>query len=93
MFVTIAQIECMLTPRLSEEFKWGFFCIWKGDAGNNIEDDVAQEISNALSKSVVQRMGPNKTFQSISKVNKATNGIKEVKEQYDMSAGIHPTSV
>ena len=93
MFVTIAQIECMLTPRLSEEFKWGFFYIWKGDAGNNIEDDVAQEICNALSKSVVQRMGPNKTVQSISKVCKATNGIKEVKEQYDVSAGIHPTSV
>ena len=93
MFVSIAQIECVLTPRLSEEFKWGFFCNWRGGAGNDIEDDVAQEISNALSKSVVQRMGPNKTFQSISKVCKATNGIKEVKEQYDVSAGIHPTSV
>ena len=25
MFVSIAQIECLLTPRLSEEFRWGFF--------------------------------------------------------------------
>lgn len=33
--------------------------------GNNIEDEVAQEIFNRLSKSVVQRMGPNKTFQSV----------------------------
>ena len=24
-FVSIAQIECLLTPRLSEEFKWGSF--------------------------------------------------------------------
>lgn len=39
MFVSIAQIECVLTPRLSEEFKLGFFCNWKGGAGNNIEDD------------------------------------------------------
>ena len=93
MFVSIAQIECMLTPRMSEEFKWGFFVSWRGGAGNNMEDDMAQEIFNRLSKSVVQRMGPNKTFQSISKVCKATNGIKEVKEQFDTSAGIHQSSV
>lgn len=43
MFVSIAQIECMLTPRLSEEFKWGFFDNWRGGAGNNIEDDMAQD--------------------------------------------------
>lgn len=93
MFVSIAQIECMLTPRMSEEFKWGFFVSWRGGAGNNMEDDIAQEIFNRLSKSVVQRMGPNKTFQSISKVCKATNGIKEVTEQFDASAGIHQSSV
>lgn len=93
MFVSIAQIECLLTPGLSEEFKWGFYCKWKGGAGNNIEDDVAKEISNTVSKSVVQRMGPNKTFKSISKVGKSTNGNKEVKEQFDLIAGIHPNSV
>ena len=93
MFVSIAQIECMLTPRMSEEFKWGFFVSWRGGAGNNMEDDMAQEIFNRLSKSVVQRMGPNKTFKSISKVCKATNGIKEVTEQFDASACIHQSSV
>lgn len=60
MFVSIAQIECMLTPRLSEEFKWGFFVNWRGGEGHNVEDDLAQEIQNRLSKSIVQRMGPNK---------------------------------
>ena len=85
LFVSIAQIECLLTPRLTEEFKWDFFVNWRGGAGNNIEDEVAQEIFNRLSKSVVQRMGPNKTFRSISKVWKATNCIKEVKEQFDPS--------
>ena len=25
MFLSIAQIECLLTLRLSEEFRWGFF--------------------------------------------------------------------
>ena len=46
MFVSIAQIECLLTPRLSEQFKWGFFVNWRGGIGKNIEDDFAQEVSN-----------------------------------------------
>ena len=33
MFITIAQIECLLIPRLSEEFKWGFFVNYRGGAG------------------------------------------------------------
>jgi len=39
MFASFAQIECMLTPRMSEEFKWGFFVSWRGGAGKNMEDD------------------------------------------------------
>ena len=46
MFVSIAQIACLLTPHLAEQFKWGFFVNWWGGAGRNIEDDLAQEISN-----------------------------------------------
>lgn len=29
MFLSIAQMECLLTPRLSEEFKWGFLATGK----------------------------------------------------------------
>lgn len=92
MFVSIAQIECMLTPRLSEEFKWGFFVNWRGGEGHNVEDDLAQEIQNRLSKSIVQRMGPNKPCIQLA-VCKATNGITEAEEQFDRSAGIHKSSV
>ena len=70
----------------------GFLCQLEGCLGNNMEDDVAQEISYRLSKSIVQRMGPNKTLKSISNVCKAANGIKEVKEQFDTSASIRHTS-
>ena len=30
MFPHIAQMECMLTLRLTEEVKWGFFVNWRG---------------------------------------------------------------
>ena len=93
MFVSIAQIECVLTPRLSEEFKWGFFVNWRGGAGRNVEDDLAQKISNRCSKSIVQWMGANKILNSISKVCKATTGISHITEQFDHSAGIHKKSV
>ena len=93
MFISIAQVECMLTPRLAEEFKWDFFVNWRGGDGKNIEDDLAQEIQNRLSKSIVQRMGPNKTLQSTGKVCKAPNGITEVEEQFDRSVGLHKSSV
>ena len=44
MFVSIAQIECLLTPRLAEQCKWGSFVNWRGGEGNNMEDDLAQEV-------------------------------------------------
>ena len=78
MFTSIAQIECTLTPRLSEEFKWGFFVNWRGGKENNLEDDLAQEICNGLSKKIVKRIGANKSISTISKVSKATNGIREI---------------
>ena len=93
MFVSIAQIECMFTPHMSQEFKWGFFVSWRGGAGKKMEDDIAQEIFNRVNKSVVQGTGPNKTFQSISKVCKAINGINEVMEQFDASVRIHQSAV
>ena len=93
MFVSIAQIECLLTPCLAEQLKWGFFVNWRGGAGKNIEDNLAQEISNRCSKSIVQRQWPNKTLNSISKVCKATTGIHQIVEGFDSSVGIHKTSV
>jgi hypothetical protein len=38
---------------------------------------------NKLGKTIVQRMGPNKTIESISKVCKSVNGIKDIVDNYD----------
>ena len=92
MFVSIAQMECMLTERLSEQFKWSFFCNWHGGIGRNIENDVAQEICNSISKNAVKRMGANKTLNSISKVCQAVSGIKIISDNFDENLLIHKTS-
>ena len=93
MFVSIAQMECLLTPRLSAEFKWGFFTNWIGSYGHNIEDDLVQEITNRLSKNMVQRMGPNKTISSRNKLTKAVNGMATVIESYDQGLSVTKFSV
>ena len=93
MFVSIAPNGCLLTPRLSEHFKWGFFVNWRSGVGYNIEDDLAQEISNRCSKSIIQRQGPNKTLKCIRKVCNATTGIYQIVQEFDLSVGIHKTSV
>ena len=87
MFHNIALCEGILPEKLTEEIKWGYFCNWKGGNGNNIENDLAQEISNKISKNIVQRMGPNKSISSISKICKATGGIKEVVDNFDNCTG------
>ena len=46
----------------SARYKWGFFINWVGGEGHNIEEDLAQEIHNKLSKAIVKRMGANKTI-------------------------------
>ena len=65
---------------------------WRGGKGNNIEDDLAKEISNKLGKTIVQRMGPNKSIESISKQCKAVSGIKEVIENFDKVSSIQKPS-
>ena len=85
MFVAISQYECLLTPRLAEEFKWGYFVNWRGGEGNNIEDDLCQEISNGIGKKMVKRLGENKTLAALSSICSAVGGIKEIMDNYDDS--------
>ena len=58
-----------------------------------MEDDLAQEITNKITKTVVQRMVPNKTIGSISKVSKVATGIKATIENFDIVSDIHKASV
>ena len=46
MFVNIAQIECLLTPHLAEEFKWGYYVNLPVGKGQK------QEILNKISKNI-----------------------------------------
>ena len=92
MFVSIAQVECLLTPRLSEQFKWSHYVNWLGGEGKNIEDDLSQEITNRIGKNLIQSMGANKTMDSISNIMKSASGIKLVMENYDKNTNLQKKS-
>ena len=92
MFTSIAQVEALLSEELAQRVSWGRFVNWTGGEGNNIEGDKAQEICNCTSKSVVQGMGPNKTNNAIITASKAAPGIHQIKQQFDRTTKIHPSS-
>lgn len=92
MFVSIAQVECLLTERTSAQVKWGCFSNWTGGLGRNIEDDLVQEICNSISKNAVKRMGANKSLHSIEEICRATSGIKLIIDTYDKQLNIHKLS-
>ena len=83
MFVAISQVECLLTPQLSEQFKWSYFVNWCGGAGKNMEEDLSHEITNAIAKNLIRQMGANKTMTSISRVMRAASGMKLLVDHYD----------
>ena len=92
MFVAIAQLECLLPPRLSEELKWSNFVNWLGGEGKNMEDDLCQEITNRLGKEMIRNMGANKTMKSISRAMKPVSGIKVIMENYDEETNLETKS-
>ena len=57
MFVSIAQIEGLLTPRLAEHFRWGYFVNWRGGAGRNIKDDRPKKFQTIAVKALSRGRG------------------------------------
>lgn len=92
MFIAVAQVEILSAPRLSEQIKWSYYVNWAGGQGKNMEEDLAQEICNKMGKTMVRKMGANNTLSSISKICRATGGIKLIQENFDNTCNIHETS-
>ena len=92
MFTNIVQTEYLMSHQMAHRVTWGRFVNWRGEAGNNIEGDLVQEICNRVTKNVVQGMGPNKTKAAIKRASKAAAGIHEVVTTFDENSEIKPQS-
>ena len=64
-----------------------------GGTGRNVDDDLSQEIHNKVTKTMVQRQGANKTIRPISKICRATGGVKDILENFEEETGIHKQSI
>ena len=88
MFVSIAQIEALVSQEMAHRLTWGRFVNWHGGEGNNIACDMAQEICNRVSKDIVKAMGANKTQKAMIRASKAAAGVQQIVEVCNKVSGI-----
>ena len=73
-----------LSPRLSNQVKWGRFVNVHGLPGRNIPLDLHMEHLNRLAKGAMKNLGPNKTRQkSITRVGRCLGILHPIVEEFD----------
>eukprot|EP00794_Sanderia_malayensis_P016282 gene16282-17920_t len=92
MLISIIQKEVLLSEKMAEKVKWGKFVNWKGGKGNNIENDLAQEISIKMAKDLIKGMGANKTLNAITMQTKAVSGILDIISNFDQCLNVQKSS-
>ena len=88
MVTAINQKEILLSPRTAEVVKREPFVNWRGGIGNNMDDDMAIEICNSVTKRMVRDMGANKTVNAIDLVSRASVGIEDITSNDDKASSI-----
>ena len=90
MVTAITQKEILLSPRMAEVVKREPFVNWRGGIGNNMDDDMdddmAIEICNSVTKRMVHGMGANKTVNAIDLASTASVGIEDITSNYDKAS-------
>ena len=65
MLVNTVQNEIFLSEAEVHQCKWASTVNWKGGDGKNMEIDLLQENGNKDIKTMIKRMGANKTDKAI----------------------------
>ena len=86
MVTAITPKEILLSPRMAEVVKREPFVNWRGGIGNNMDDDMAIEICNSVTKRMVHGMGANKTVNAIDLASTASVGIEDITSNYDKAS-------
>ena len=92
MLISIIQKEALLSERMAEKVKWGKFVNWRGGEGNNVENNLAQEICVNIAKTLIKSMGANKTENAISLRTKAVTGIRDILLNFDNQSDVPVSS-
>ncbi|XP_068685296.1 uncharacterized protein [Montipora foliosa] len=83
MLINTVQNEIFLSEAEAHQCKWASTVNWKGGAGKNMEIDLLQENRNKDIKTMIKRMGANKTDKAIANASRAAGGQRKIVENFD----------
>lgn len=88
-FALLAQMNFILSPRLSQQLKWSRFVNTRGGKGNNIPCDLHMEHLNRVLKDGIKGLGANKTEKAITRLGKCISSFDQILTNFDESLEVH----
>lgn len=92
IFCILAQVNFILSPRLSHQLQWSRFINTQGKIGRNIPCDLHMEHLNRIVKNGIRGLGANKAETAMIWLGKCVDTVSEVMENYDNEHGINAPS-
>ena len=83
MLVNVMQSQILLSEAEVHQCKWAATVNWNGGQEKNIEIYLFQENRNSDMKTLIRSMGANKSDKAISRVSKASGGVKKIVESFE----------
>ena len=88
-FALLAQMNFILSPRLSQQLKWSHFINTRGGKGHNIPCDLHMEHLNRVLKDGIKGLGANKTEKAITRLGKCISSFDQILSNFDESLEVH----
>ena len=88
-FALLAQMNFILSPRLSQQLRWSRFINTRGGKGHNIPCDLHMEHLNRVLKDGIKGLGANKTEKAITRLGKCISSFDEILSSFDESLEVH----
>ena len=88
-FALLAQMNFILSPRLSQQLKWSRFINTRGGKGHNIPCDLHMEHLNRVLKDGIKGLGANKTEKAITRLGKCISSFDQILSNFDESLKVH----
>ena len=89
MFVSLAQIEALLSPREAERAIYSRFVNLRGGERNGMATDLGHENGNGFMKDLIKPMGANKTDMAIQRISRASSGLLDMVTNFNNVTNLH----
>lgn len=83
-------VKALYTEKTAHGIIHGQFVNWKGGDGKNVSNDLKQEHFVKYNKANLMGLAGNKTLNAVERARKASFGVKNITENFDMECSIKP---